>query len=138
MGTRGPIPKRSDQRVRRNKDVVPIEKIPAIGPVEQPELLIEDPHPITERFWKSLGESAQARFYEPSDWGFAQFVFYNIDYHLKSRRLSGQLFAAINSALASLLVTEGDRRRLRLEIEREQAEGAVIDIASRFREMLGQ
>src|SRR5690554_1755318 len=44
MGTRGPIPKRSEQRIRRNKDEgSAVEKITAIGRVEAPPLDFDDP-----------------------------------------------------------------------------------------------
>jgi hypothetical protein len=48
MGARGPVPKRSDQRVRRNKDDggLEVEKLAAVGPIEIPDLDIEDPVPL--------------------------------------------------------------------------------------------
>ena len=35
-----PIPKRSDQRIRRNKPDVEVTKIEAVGGVDQPELML--------------------------------------------------------------------------------------------------
>lgn len=137
MGTRGPIPKRSDERIRRNKDDVEVTRIESSGVVLQPELELEDPHPMIVDFWNSLGDSAQSRFYEPSDWQFARFTLHFADKLVKSGRPSSQLLAAVNSSLTNLLVSEGDRRRVRLEVEREQANADVIDIAKMFEDRIG-
>lgn len=136
-GTRGPIPKRSEERIRRNKDEVEITKIQAGDVVEQPSLGLDDPHPMIVDFWDSLGESAQNRFYEPSDWQYARFTLHFADQLVKSGRPSSQLLAAVNAALGDLLVSEGHRRRVRLEVERAQAKAEVVDIAQMFQERIG-
>ena len=94
MGARGPVPKRSDQRVRRNKDEGgEVEKLPAVGPVEIPDLDIEDPHPLIVDFYESLKDSAQSQFYEPSDWQFARFVMHFANKLVQSARPSSQMLA---------------------------------------------
>jgi len=138
MGTRGPVPKRSDERIRRNKDEVPIEKVEAIGPVEIPELGFDNPHPVVVDLYRSLSESAQSQFYEPSDWQYARFALHFANRLLKSPKPSGQMLASVNQMLTDLLVSEGSRRRVRLEVERNQAEGDVIDIAAHFRQAMQQ
>nr|WP_229686536.1 hypothetical protein [Longimycelium tulufanense] len=111
----------------------------AIGRVEQPPLDLDDPHPLVVDFYDSLRDSAQARYYEPSDWQYARLVLWTVDRYLKSRRPSAQLYAAITSSLTDLLVSEGARRRVRLEVEREQATGGQLaDVAALFRERLAQ
>lgn len=135
-GTRGPIPKRSEERIRRNKDETEITKIEAGVVVPQPDLGLDDPHPMIVDFWDSLGESAQARFYEPSDWQFARFTLHFADKLVKSGRPSSQMLAAVNSALNDLLVSEGQRRRVRMEIERAQATAEVVDIAQVLQERM--
>src|SRR5699024_1364313 len=109
MGSRGPIPKRSEERIRRNKDEVEITKIQAGDVVEQPSLGLDDPHPMIVDFWDSLGESAQNRFYEPSDWQYARFTLHFADQLSKSGPPSSQLLAAVNAAVGDLLVTEAQR-----------------------------
>ncbi|ALF00970.1 terminase small subunit [Mycobacterium phage SoYo] len=138
MGERGPVRKRSDQRVRRNKDAVPTEKVTAIGTVPIPELGFDDPHPIVRDLYRSLTESAQRRYYEPSDWQYARTALHFLDGLLKSPKPNGQLLTTVNSMLSSLLVSEGDRRRVQLEIERKEAEGVVVDVAQIFRDRLAQ
>ena len=52
----GPVPKRSSERIRRNKEN-DVEVISLAGPVNQPKLGIEDPHYLVKRLWKSAAES---------------------------------------------------------------------------------
>lgn len=132
------MPKRSDQRIRRNAPETPIESIEMIGEVDVPELGLENPHPIVSDFYDSLAESGQAKYYEPSDWQHARWVCHWMDTAIKQSKPSAMMLTAINSALTDMLVTEGARRRVRMEVEREQAKGVVIDVADRFREMLAK
>ena len=138
-GTRGPIGKRDEERIRRNKDDLPTETIPAIGTVEVPKLGIRNVHPIVRDLYNSLSESAQSRYYEPSDWQVARLTMHQIDEYLKSGKQSAMMLASISSLLTSLLMTEGDRRRVRMEIERKPAGGTatVTSIADAYRERLG-
>lgn len=137
MGITGPIPKRSDERIRRNK-VEGLEKVPVIGAVNQPPLDMPDAHPVTVELYNSLSDSAQSRFYEPSDWIFAKFAMHFVDTVLKQNRPSAQLLASVQTMLADLLVSEGSRRRVRLEIERSESGGDVLDVADLFRARLAQ
>ena len=134
--TRGPVPKRSSERIRRNKPDVPIDKITAIGPVEVPQLGLVDPHPVISQLWSGMVASAQARYFEPTDWAFARLTLYFTDCQVKAGKVNGQVLATVHSMLSDLLVTEGSRRKVRVEVEREQAEDNVVDIASLFRERL--
>lgn len=136
LGTRGPIPKRSEERIRRNNDEGEITKIEAGGHVEQPPLGLDDPHPMIIDFWESLGDSAQSKFYEPSDWQFARFTLHFADQLVRSMKPSSQMLMAVNSSLTELLVSEGSRRRVRMEIEREQAKAQVVDIAEEIQKRM--
>jgi hypothetical protein len=138
MGARGPVPKRSDQRVRRNKPDVAVEKVESIGVVAVPELGFDDPHFLTVDLYRSLSESAQARFYEPSDYQIARSVLHFLDQQFKTSRPSGQMVQSLFSQLTDLLLTEGARRRVRLEVERAQAGGDVIEVADLFRRRLSE
>lgn len=136
-GKGGPVPKRSDERIRRNKPETPVEKIEIQGDVVAPGLGLVDPHPMIVDFYASLRDSAQAKFYEPSDWQFARVTMHFLDQQVKSSRPSGQTLATLSSMLTELLVSEGSRRRVRLEVERNQVEAQVFDVADRFKQMLG-
>jgi hypothetical protein len=125
VGTRGPIPERSEARRRRNKTDGPdLIQAPSGQPDALPDLPEPDPlwHPIATDWYLSLRESGQAAFYQPSDWSMARYAAELMSRGLSSDRApNGQYVAALNSVMASLLTTEGDRRRARLELERKPA-----------------
>lgn len=140
MGVRGPVPNRSDQRVRRNKPEVPIDTVVSIGVVDVPALDLPNPHPLVRDLFESLRFSGQSKYYEPSDWQYARMACYFADQLLKSSRPSAQLLVTVNQMLSSLLVSEGDRRRVRLEVERNQSDqdAQVLQVADLFRQRLMQ
>lgn len=118
MGARGPVPKRSAERRRRNKESQPENVRPLTEKVDAPAA---DPgwHVIARDWYESLRESGQAQFYEPSDWQAARFVAEAMTRLLgQTRGFNANLMAALWSAMADLLTTEGARRRARLEIDR--------------------
>lgn len=71
MGTRGPIGKRDEERVRRNINENPTETIQVIGPVEIPDLgdvsHLGETHPLIEEMYESIKKSAAVKYYEPTD-----------------------------------------------------------------------
>lgn len=134
----GPVPKRSEDRIRRNKPEYEITRIEAEGTVEQPDLGFDDPHPITVELWESMAQSAQAEYYEPTDWAYAKFVLHHADQLLKNSRPSAQMFQGITSSFGDLLMSEGSRRRVAMEIERNKAKAQIIDISAEFRERMEQ
>lgn len=124
--------KRSEERIRRNIEP-PTEKVSAFGVVAQPTLDFDDPHPTVVRFWNALGESAQTKYYEPSDWEMARVMLHMLDKHIRRSNPSAQMMAVIQSMMNDLLVSEGSRRKVRLEVEREALKmGEVINIADLF------
>jgi hypothetical protein len=125
-----PIRKRSDERIRRNIEP-PTEKVTAFGAVIQPSLDFEDPHPTVVRMWKALGDSAFTKYYEPTDWEMARVMLHFLDGQLKYHKPNANMVSVIQSMMSDLLFSEGSRRRVRLEIEREALkQGQVFDIAS--------
>lgn len=137
--TRGPVPKRSTERRRRNTDSkTDVVKLVGAAPVVAPEA-DETWHPIAIDWYRSLGESGQAVFFEPSDWQAARYVADIMSRSLKARKFSAMLFAAVWSAMNDLLTTEASRRRVRMEFERggePETPAGVIALAS-YRKSLG-
>jgi hypothetical protein len=133
---RGPVPKRSSERIRRNKDDVEVETIEMVGEVEIPELGLDNPHPLVVDLYESLKDSGQSKYYEPSDWAHARIVCHFLDRQIKTSKPSGQMLAVLHSMMTDLLISEGARRRVRLEIEREQKKAQVFDAAARFRQAM--
>ena len=140
MGTRGPVPKRTESRQRRNAPDVDVKRADGAEDVSQPA---PDPdwHPIASRLWESLGRSGQSRFYEPSDWAVAYSLMDDLSYYKASSKRSGQMLATIMSAMSSLLVTEGDRRRVQIELARPNAddseENTKVAVMDKWRQKLG-
>jgi hypothetical protein len=119
----GPPPKRSEQRRRRNK--VDIDRIQVSGPVKAPDLDIEAAHPLAVDLYESLKESGQARWYEPSDWARARLLVWSLSKMLDSGRPSAMLLAALQKDMDALLVSEAERRRVRMEIERDSVDDSA-------------
>lgn len=133
----GPVPKRSDQRLRTNDNNV-IDKVHAFGVVRKPDLgLGDDVHPIITDFWNSVGESAQSRYYEASDWQYFRMSLHFLNKLLWTNKPSAQMLTVVNQMLTDLLVTEGSRRRVRMEIERniKQEDAEVKSIADYFQQL---
>lgn len=144
MAATGPIPKRDDERVRRNTPEVPTTTVTAIGAVAIPELDLErlgctEVHPLVVDIYDGLKESAQRRFFEPSDWQHARLTMYVLNDMLVTDGIGAMKLQAINGMLSDLLVTEGDRRRVRMEIDRKPSTqtASVTSIADHYRQQLG-
>lgn len=139
MGSRGPVPKRSESRHRRNSPEPTRAPSEAQG-AKQPRGSASW-SASAKRIWKSLGASGQARFFEPSDWAFAQFVMDEMTRYQDGERQNGQVLTGLLSALTSLMVTEGDRRRAGIELARPTGEGdgepAQVEVMDKWRQRLG-
>lgn len=167
----GPVPKKDAERRRRNKtpeaegslsaipaEVVNVDEILA-GEVEIPEAS-EDWHPIAKQMWESQIKSGQVLWMEPSDWAILYTICESLSRDMKPQvvgineetgkaimatvPLKGASLSAYLKAFASLLMTEGDRRRLRIELERQrrldaaaEGEGKVVDIVQKRSELFG-
>lgn len=152
MNLTGPIPKREEQRVGSGSGE-PITKIAMEGEVKAPSLRQYQnmlTQPLTKGFWESLKESGQAKYYEPSDWMTALTALHLLDLQIrpyinKEQKLvygsvSPTMVAAVWQMLTSIAVTEGERRRLRIEVDRSTGvdeDGAkVIPISKVYEDRL--
>jgi len=143
VGSRGPVPQRSDQRRRRNVDPAgPVTKA-AAGTARRRRPRPADPewHKLIRELYSDITESGQSAFYEPSDWGMLRIGCQMMSGQMLSGKPSAVMFAAWDALMARLLVTEGDRRRMRLELERAKgpdadAEAGVASM-SEWRQRLG-
>ncbi len=157
MAGNGPPPKKEAERRRRNKDVIPTEIINIdeliAGEVEIPE---PDPdwHPIALMMFDAAKRSGQVIFMEPTDWASLYMMCESMSRDLKPQvigiqeetgkpimatiPLKGSSLNAYKAVMASLMFLEGDRRKLRLELERKKridaaaaGDGVVVDIVQR-------
>ncbi|AEJ93304.1 hypothetical protein FGG36_gp05 [Mycobacterium phage Jeffabunny] len=152
MGTRGPIGKRDEERVRRNKpEGGDTDTIQVIGPVPIPELgdisHLGETHQLVTEMYESIRKSAAVQYYEPTDWQFARMTLYMLNQELIAAQHNGKpvgamKLTAINQMLSALLLTEGDRRRVRLEVERKSTGpdtgGKVVDVTDVLKQRLAQ
>ena len=122
------IPNRSENlarpRERKGKDQVPVTNGVA-RPVYWPEIPA-DWHDIATMVWDAARNSGQADFYQQSDIAILYSLCEDLSHYKKPfttkdgieyDKRSGQMLQTIMSSLASLLLTEGDRRRLRIELQ---------------------
>lgn len=148
MGSRGPVPKRSEERRRTNSpEAVKVDAVAAPVAAPEPD---EDWHPVARRWFESLAVSAQARFYEPSDWGVAFALAEGLSRELKPRPKvtptgavvevteppSGAFWGAFLRGCAELLVTEGSRRRVQVEVHKAVVEGEGVTSLDEHRRRL--
>lgn len=122
-----PLPKRSDQRRRVNK-VPGLQQAAGAKrvPVPQPD---GEWHPIARDWFASLAKSGQSQFYEPSDWQYARVIAHQLSKTLETNRSQAGMMTALLAGMSELLVTEGSRRRLRLELLRQAPVGDPMDAA---------
>lgn len=137
---RGPVPKRSDQRRRRNK---PEADAPAVV-VAMGQQVVKPPtedrawHPYAKQWFRSLKRSGQAQFYQESDWQEARLVCWLITQELSSPTgARAGMMDVIFSRADALMTTEGARRRLRVELitpkVTDEAKAATVSIMEQYR-----
>lgn len=160
----GPVPKKDAERRRRNKtpesegslsaipaQIVNVDEL-LVGEVEVPQP-DEDWHPIAIQIYQAQMKSGQVLWMEPSDWSMLYLICESISRDLNPQvvgiteegdvvkdviPLKGASLSGYLKAFEALLMAEGGRRRLRIELERQKridaaAEGGskVVDIVQR-------
>jgi len=128
--------KRDCERRRRNKPQVPTDTVVVRGVVQIPPA---NPkwHLVAKIVWQSLPDSGQAQYYEASDWAVAYMLVENLSRELRPQvvgihpetgkavraqiPIRGASLSSYIKGFAALLMSEGDRRRVRMEIERDQS-----------------
>ena len=144
----GPVPMRSEQlaeerRPGRGGSATKGEMRPTIVPRPDPLW-----HPIARMLWDGLVSSGQSDFYQQSDWAFAYSLCEDLSMYKKPtiakdgteyHKRSGQMLQTIYSAMERLLVTEGDRRRARIELQKPVPEGpsASVSAIDDYKQRLG-
>ena len=138
----GPVPNRTTD-LSRERDAnrggrPPITK-GELRPVVDVLAPDEEWHPIAKHLYLSLAASGQSDFYQESDWALAWSLCEDLSYYKAMGKRSGQMLQTIYSAMERLLVTEADRRRVRIELtepENEEQDAAIMKLAD-YQEGLG-
>jgi hypothetical protein len=146
MGTRGPAPKRDAERRRTNERPVDTKTVETDDTFTR-AVVIPDPdpdwHKVARRVWDSFPESATSVLLEPSDWAILFLACEDLSRELKPRKVQigidgggdpiiveaslpmpGAKLNAILKLMGNLLATEGDRRRLQIEVNRAAHQNA--------------
>lgn len=122
----GPVPKRSDQRRRRNKPAIDITKVDGAA-AAAPELDLEVSSIVAD-WYGALSLGPEARFYTPAMWQRARIVAKMLDGVLTSGRPSSQMYAALQGDMKSLLVDAGELRRLGIEVQAADVEPVADNV----------
>lgn len=166
-GTRGPLPKRSEERRRTNKPENEGKTAVTQGPGHKAVMPAPHPdwHPLVTQFYLSLNESGESAWYQASDWMAAYVLCESMSRDLKPQfagfqerynhdsggiektpvmvkmPLKGASLAAYLRLFNTLGVTEGDRRRIGIELQKptsgqpsaeELAAAGVADLRDRM------
>lgn len=84
-------------------------------------------HELARDWYRSLAESGQSMFYEPSDWQTARVLAELLSRALKAGKVTASLIERWQIGATELLTTEGARRRVRMELEHPGEEGEEGD-----------
>ena len=135
----GPVPKRSEERTRRNKPEneggVSLSKgnrVPfKVPPVDSGW------HPRAKQWYRSMARSGMRDYYELSDFEYARILCDALTEYYK--RPTAMMLATILQGMTSLGVTEGERRRMRIELEdpKETETSASLVAIDTYRAQLG-
>jgi hypothetical protein len=136
----GPLPKDPEDRVRRNKtgeDGIPYETYELEGEVKPPSLDLPFATKEVQELWEALKKSVNREFYEPTDWIYAKMTLRMWDSVLTKNEVPGaMLLSALDGMLSKMLVTEADRRRLKIDAKRTKPEKKPQNKASdRYRQL---
>lgn len=162
MGARGPAPKRDAERRRRNEKDIATTTVDIATLARQEVQIPEVPeewHPTARFVFESFTRSGQARFYEPTDWATIYLTCEQIHHNLLPKDvvigqdeaagepiirrmvvpMPGAVLNGVLKSMSMLLATEADRRRLSIELERNQPvedTAGVTNISTKRREHL--
>lgn len=143
-----PIPKRSDQlHNKRGGRLDGLTQLEIANPyVDQPEGN-PDWNPIAKQWYESLPESGQSHYYQASDWATAYMCadlisreFDRADDPETKKGVSAMMMHEIFAQAGNLLTTEGERRRLRLELiraEKKDDGNEVVTAMEQYKQFAG-
>lgn len=137
----GPIPNHSSDLSRGRDanradrpDLVKGERLPVTVYKADPNW-----HPAAKRLYNSVKTSGQAAFYQNSDWALLWALCDDMSHFKSSDRRSAQMAATVYAGLGNLLLTEGERRKARIELDlpREQETPASVTAVEDYKRSLG-
>lgn len=141
MGVRGPVPRRSEERVGHAHQAG--GQAAGITPGE----LREIKWPPADRNWskrakemyKAARDSGQSDFFQQTDIARLRFLLDQVTYYEGQPQRSAMMLQTITTEMSNLLFAEGDRRRVRIELSRvdNSNEDAQVVAINSYRDELG-
>lgn len=128
----GPIPNRSENLARPRERKGGNQQSVTKGVMRDVTIPQADPnwHPIATMLWNGCLDSGQADFYQSSDYALLYSLCEDLSNYKSYTKRSGQMLQTIYSTMGSLLVTEGDRRRVRIELCEPQSETKLASVSA--------
>ena len=119
LGISGPIPQPDEslarKRTRKGGEVKPLtvgERLPTKAPRANAAW-----HPIAKQLFNAAKTSGQSVYYQNTDWWLLYSLCDDLSVYKSKDYRSGQMLQTIMSSMERLLITEGDRRRVRIELQ---------------------
>ena len=139
MGVRGPIPEREENLARPRERQGTDEQAAKRGQL-QPIQLDWQPSPewgeLADMTWESAKCSGMSDFYQDTDYAELWFLCNELDRYTKMKwkdgtaRQSPEMVKALLTGLSNLGFTEGDRRRVRIELDAPEPEKASASVTA--------
>lgn len=138
MGTRGPMPHRSEEvkgHHRRNAESKVSKGV--AKKVTKPRADSDWCH-FARYVYDAFGKSGISEYAQNTDWAMAWLLAENVNHYLKDNRRSSMAMSEIRQMMSALSYTEGDRRRIGIELddpkveEEDQGLAGVIDARERL------
>lgn len=143
MGARGPIPER-ESNLARPRERKGSEEQSAKRGLLQPIAIDWQPDPewsdATLNVWESASASGMADFYQDTDYAELWFICNELDVYTKPRvntktgelyrKQSPEMVKALLTGLSNLGFTEGDRRRIRIELDAPEPEAQSASVTA--------
>lgn len=130
MAGRGPVPKRLEERRRGDRSRTGVSLAQVVTVPGEVQVSSGDPawHPVPAALYESLFSSGMVEFYEPSDYAIAYLLCQQLsDGMLSLKGLSSSTLATCLQGFSDLGMTEGARRRARIELMKPDADDGVED-----------
>lgn len=132
-GKRGPVPARTETLIGHSakEKQEAVTKIAMSGRVAPPN---PNPEwgPAARALYDAALESGQSKYYEPTDWWMLLFTCREVDSYCNDKRPSAFNLQVLLQMFSQLLLTEAERRRVQVEIDRGPTEDPVEAAAQQF------
>lgn len=141
----GPVPKREEELARPRSRKGGDQQEVTHGELREVSHRLDpspDWDPMVVNLYNSALTSGQSDFYQDSDWAKFYVLCHELHHYmhppewadkdgvLHAGKRNGQILTAIMSGLESLLLTEGDRRRVRLELQKPPEEKTDLKVVA--------